>query len=143
MIELVYISRAAKRFKDEELVDMLATFRKNNAEASISGMLLYDGHGTFIQAIEGSAENIKTLYNKITHDTRHTSVVLLSEKTVSARKFASWQMGFSLIDQSVVSKLNGYSDFMISELPNVDNERRSSIAHELLFYFREKHNINK
>jgi hypothetical protein len=53
VIELVYVSQAKYLFQETELKDILDISRRNNIARGITGMLLYDDGGTFIQALEG------------------------------------------------------------------------------------------
>ena len=52
MKQIIYISSAAKKMDDDDLLDILKTSRENNKKNDISGMLLYD-NGSFIQVLEG------------------------------------------------------------------------------------------
>ncbi|MFT6991767.1 MAG: hypothetical protein ACJASL_003761 [Paraglaciecola sp.] len=79
MIELVYVSKAQKRFNPDELKQMLSVFRKNNQAQEITGLFLYDGYGTFIQVLEGHSNVVLPVYEKISNDTRHSRINLLGE----------------------------------------------------------------
>ena len=138
MIELVYISKANKRFKTEEVQAMLRIFRQKNHATGVTGLLLYDGYGTFVQALEGDSEVLTTLYAKIKLDERHTRVNLLGETPISKRSFPDWRMGFKNLDLSSAMEIEGYSDFL------EHNDRTDYLAHkpnfamDLLEHF--KHN---
>jgi hypothetical protein len=138
MIELIYISKANKRFSAAEVQDMLRIFRQKNHTTGVTGLLLYDGYGTFVQALEGDSTVLSSLYEKIKHDDRHTRVNLLGETEISKRSFPDWRMGFKNLDVSPAIDLEGYSDFLehtdrtnyLAEKPN--------FAMDLLGHF--KHN---
>jgi hypothetical protein len=104
MIELVYVSKAQKRFNGKELKEMLSVFRKNNQTQKITGLFLYDGYGTFIQALEGHSNVVVPLYEKISKDTRHSWVNLLGESEIQDRSFPDWRMGFKNIEQSPITQ---------------------------------------
>ena len=91
--QLVYISDARYGLAKEDIEDILATSRRNNGEADVTGMLLYSS-GIFIQALEGEPERIAALYAKISDDRRHDNVDLISDQTIEERGFSSWAMGF-------------------------------------------------
>ena len=90
---IVYVSSARTVLKSEELDRILASARKNNAQMQITGMLLYS-EGNFIQAIEGPAETVRSLYAKIANDPRHRGVIKLLEESVTERSFPEWSMGY-------------------------------------------------
>ena len=142
MIELVYVSKAQKRFNADELKAMLKVFRKNNQTQQITGLFLYDGYGTFIQSLEGHANIVKPLYEKISHDTRHSRVNLLGENAIQERNFPDWRMGFKNLDQSPISELEGYSNFLQqSDRPNY-LVQYPKFAIELLEHFKHNNNSN-
>lgn len=142
MIELIYISKASKRFSIAEVQDMLRIFRQKNHGAGVSGLLLYDGYGTFLQALEGDSEVLMTLYEKIKQDKRHTRVNLLGESEITERSFPDWRMGFKNLDASPAIDLEGYSDFLehtdrtnyLAEKPN--------FAMDLLEHFKHSSQSN-
>ena len=49
--------------------------------------------GVFIQVIEGGRAAVNALYRRISADTRHQDVTLLTYEEISERRFASWSMG--------------------------------------------------
>lgn len=142
MIELVYVSRAEKRFTSAELVDMLRLFRKNNQAAGITGLFLYDGFGTFIQALEGTNQVVQSLFEKIRRDDRHSRVNLLGETNIENRSFPEWRMGFKNLDQFQLSNLEGYSDFLQQTERQSYLTQQPSFAMELLQYFKNNSNLD-
>ena len=91
---------------------MLSVFRKNNQAHEITGLFLYNCYGTFIQVLEGDSNVVKPLYEKISKDTRHRRVNLLGENEIQERSFPDWRMGFKNLDQSPITQLEGYSNFL-------------------------------
>lgn len=91
--QLVYISDASYGLAKPDIESILASSRRNNAEAKVSGMLLYSS-GVFIQALEGRPETIEGLYKTISDDRRHENVDTVSDRIVSDRSFSGWAMGF-------------------------------------------------
>lgn len=142
MIELVYVSKAQKRFNSDELKAMLSIFRKNNQVQKISGLFLYDGYGTFIQVLEGDPNAVLPLYEKISNDTRHSRVNLLGESKIQARSFPDWCMGFKNLDQSPIMEMEGYSNFLQqSDRPSYLIEQ-PKFAIELLEHFKHNNKSN-
>ncbi|MDN3611953.1 BLUF domain-containing protein [Vibrio ostreicida] len=112
MIELIYVSKATNRFNQEQLEALLSTARKNNTSSDITGLLLYDGYGTFIQVLEGPEDQVEALFNKIKKDSRHGNVNRIGFHRISGRSFSEWKMGFKVLDQHSGSSVTGYSDFL-------------------------------
>ncbi|MGB3726116.1 MAG: BLUF domain-containing protein [Glaciecola sp.] len=137
MIELVYMSQARHLFKGEELQALLRTSRINNTKHGITGMLLYDGSGTFIQAIEGNKEQIFALFELIKTDPRHTDVQELGVSNITNRSFPEWTMGFKRLDVDVISAVDGFNDFV--ENDNTINLKNSanSFAVDMLNHFKQ------
>jgi hypothetical protein len=74
-------------------------------------MLLYRS-GYFIQALEGDAERVRALYDKIAKDPRHRNVLMVYNKPIEKRTFGSWSMGFKDVADVDPSKFEGYTDFL-------------------------------
>lgn len=109
LIQLVYASAATTRFGSEDLNELLALARNNNASLSVSGILLFHD-GTFFQVLEGIREDVETLYNKIELDPRHDNVLLLANNEIQERNFGDWSMGF-VCSNDVITSLPGFVDF--------------------------------
>ena len=67
---LVYLSQATHDFEAEELADLLAVSRRNNASTGITGLLMYESR-LFMQALEGPRAAVEALFQKISRDPRH------------------------------------------------------------------------
>lgn len=136
MIELVYISRAQQHFSEEQLVKLLEQARTNNEKRGVSGLLLYDNKGTFIQALEGDEKQVDELFNKISGDKRHSRINQISRRSIQIRAFPDWKMGFRLIDKGSIQTLPGFSSYMQQQGSTLDSNNDSSFAVELLNYFK-------
>ena len=136
MIELVYVSRAKQHFSEDQLVELLKQARMNNEKLGISGLLLYDNKGTFIQALEGDEEQVDRLFNKISGDERHSRINRISRKSIQVRAFPDWKMGFRLIDKDSIKTLSGFSSYMQQQDTSLDSNDNTSFAVELLNYFK-------
>lgn len=110
LIRLVYASKATfKAFKSEQGMDknvasILATARRENRKNNLVGALYY-GSGCFFQCLEGTKDDIDTLYAKLQKDPRHTQLQILSTQPISKIRFSSWEMKYATIDQEVRSFL--------------------------------------
>lgn len=111
LFHLVYVSSAANPFSQEELVDLLAKARENNAKLGITGLLLYKD-GNFMQVLEGEMTAVRELYEKISRDPRHDGTIVLLEDQIASRQFSDWSMGFRNLADEKIQNLPGYSQFM-------------------------------
>lgn len=125
---LIYVSIATKPFSETELVELLATSRKNNASVGVTGMLLYK-EGKFMQLLEGEEAQITRVFEKISKDPRHRNVITLLEGREDRRVFSEWLMGFSNLDAEAAESIPGYSEYLNTPLtadafPNPSNAQR-------------------
>ncbi|MEL7177658.1 MAG: BLUF domain-containing protein [Pseudomonadota bacterium] len=72
--------------------DLIATCKRNNARAGITGMLHYNGDH-FLQVLEGGRAEVSAIYHRIARDTRHSNIILISCNDVRERMFPTWAMG--------------------------------------------------
>lgn len=114
MIRLLYASRATETLSKKTIDAILASSRRNNPDAGITGILCHSGD-TFLQVLEGGRVPVNALYNRITQDPRHREVTLLHYQEVTERRFAGWTMG-----QVNVSKVNQSWLLKYSEKPVLD-----------------------
>ena len=88
---LTYQSRATSRPTVADLRELAWKARARNHALGVTGMLLYD-RGRFFQTLEGSPESLKTLWDSVSRDTRHSDIEILSEHIIPARLFGAWDM---------------------------------------------------
>lgn len=134
MIELVYMSHANKPFSDDELLELLSRARKNNTKLGLTGMLLYNGEGVFIQVLEGPADEVHTLYNKIKQDPRHRDIQDLVSLPIVERSFPEWTMAFHRIANK--DEIDGFSDFMETSKTQRISTHNNNFAVDMLNYFK-------
>ena len=110
--QVIYISQATRDLSDEEIRRLVDVAAANNRVRQITGALLYL-ESSFIQVLEGEAEAIANLLDKLRRDTRHENLRLLSDIEIAERQFEDWSMG--LIESSKVVRPKVVSE--ISALP--------------------------
>ena len=110
MIQLIYVSSAARRISKDDLQTILLTSIHHNSEKNITGLLLYD-QGAFCQALEGEAEDVHALFSKIQEDERHTNVIKIFDDEIIVRDFSSWSMNCINLDDYDKKQIYGYKDF--------------------------------
>ena len=125
---LIYVSLATKPFNETGLVELLATSRRNNAAAGVTGMLLYKD-GKFMQLLEGEEAHVTRIFEKISKDPRHRNVITLLKGREETRLFSEWFMGFSNLEAATAETIPGYSEYLNTPLtadafPNPSNAQR-------------------
>lgn len=94
LVRLLYASRARQPIDEALVSSILAHSQRHNQEHGITGILCtYSPTNVFIQVLEGSREEVNSLYNAIVADPRHTDVTLLQYEEIRERRFAAWRMG--------------------------------------------------
>ena len=115
LFQIVYTSTAADSFSREELMELLKGSVKRNAQAAITGLLLYQD-GTFMQALEGEEEAVIRLFAKISRDPRHHHVIPLMHEPIENRHFPNSAMAFRDLDAPELRNMPGYSEFLNTPL---------------------------
>ncbi|MBQ4813929.1 BLUF domain-containing protein [Pseudoalteromonas luteoviolacea] len=136
MFQLVYISKAKKRHTELELAKMMNKFRQRNVANGITGLLLYDGRGTFIQLLEGKKEEVRALFEVISKDPRHERINKLHEQAVPERVFAHWKMGFKCLNSKKMRNEDGFSEFLTQDDKYAFLQSHPEFSVQLLCYFK-------
>ena len=137
MIRLSYLSqniiaKATLRMKDE-VNAILLTSQKRNAQADITGVLVFN-RGVFGQILEGPAGAVEETFERIQLDARHCDVRLLEVRPIQERSFATWSMGYCG-HEALLDRMFGNSHRL--DMTELDADamfgllRRLALAHEL------------
>lgn len=94
-MRILYVSRAAERLTQFEVMQIVAASRSHNWRAGLTGCLLFTGLD-FAQVIEGPEATVRALLERLASDPRHTGVRVLSNAAADRRRFANWTMGYIL-----------------------------------------------
>lgn len=134
-VQLIYASRIQQdRFPKDGAQQILETSLSYNRKHSITGVLFCDGN-YFLQAIEGSRDNVSDLYNRIAADPRHSRVTLLSLVDIAVRDFGDWSMELLTYKSETVKMVRRFTvgqdfdPFLLS----------SEGGRQLLLYLAEQH----
>jgi acylphosphatase len=91
-------------------LELLSVSQKRNASRQITGLLLHSD-GNIIQVIEGPEKEVLKLYEKISADSRHRGVTLMSSRNIEKRDFPEYKMGFKRANRrEFEEQLPGFSD---------------------------------
>lgn len=89
---LLYQSQANDEITPEEIDRIYERSRINNAKAGLTGFLLYE-QGVFLQYLEGPRRQLYECVARISGDTRHTDLQVISDGRPRQRYFPAWDMG--------------------------------------------------
>ena len=113
LVRLIYASRMAEGFDQQDISDILESARHYNAKNNITGLLCFS-RKIFLQCIEGSRTQVNATYRHILNDARHSDVILLDYTEIVEREFDQWSMGY-VPESSLTAPLNlkysGTKDF--------------------------------
>lgn len=89
---LIYKSTAVEDpVSNESIRNLIDHSSKKNTEAGITGLLLLCGRH-FLQVLEGPAEKVNALFQKISADSRHDTVELIEFRAFAEPMFEDWSM---------------------------------------------------
>jgi Sensors of blue-light using FAD len=97
LIQLVYISRStfvptdANYLTNPHIAEILSEARSYNKKNGIFGVL-YFGDNHYLQCLEGESAAVLTLYKKITKDSRHEDIIMISNQPIDSIWFSQWNM---------------------------------------------------
>jgi hypothetical protein len=129
---MIYCSQSVHDVDPDELVAILTASRENNEAVGVTGMLLYCGQ-SFLQMLEGDADEVRTTYERIALDERHTNLRVLFDDAVPARLFPDWTMGFEHVDdEDLAEEVEGYTPAIRYPLVNPDLVTNAGVAQTLL-----------
>ena len=92
MLSIIYTSKATSHVTPEMVELISETSARNNRQIGVTGLLLY-GSGNYLQVMEGEAEDVGSLFQRIQKDPRHTDCKVLHRQPTDKRFFEGWQMG--------------------------------------------------
>ena len=118
LVQMIYISRST--FTPTDLTNgiepnvarILLKSRTNNKKNGLVGVL-YFGDGCFFQCLEGAAEAVDSLYEKLLSDTRHKDLKVLSRKPIDTLSFSNWSMKHVPLEDEMTKMLKsqGFKTF--------------------------------
>lgn len=112
---LVYVSQARSGLSDDDIGDILKVSRRNNVDWGLSGMLLFadkrDGRrGSFMQLLEGSADMVTQMRDRIFADDRHHTKIVLEQGKRAQRIFPDWSMAYKTLNEGAFKDHQAFKD---------------------------------
>ena len=94
LVQLIYYSLVSGDLAKDKIETVLTVANKRNAEAGISGLLLFS-NAYFLQVLEGPRSEVNNVYSKIQRDSRHHGAQILMYRDIHLRDFGAWAMGWA------------------------------------------------
>lgn len=112
---IVYVSQAKAPFSKDALKQLLEKSRSRNTDDGVTGLLLYRysedfDKGYFIQAIEGPDGVLDALWERISEDKRHHTIITLTEGHQKERMFPNWSMGLKNVEAQDLVDVPGFAE---------------------------------
>lgn len=99
LFHLIYVSTLHASVSGDGILSILDSSVKNNKTAGVTGMLLLSSSNV-IQVLEGKAEVIGDLFQRIVEDPRHYDITELIREPIASRSFPEWSMGYRNLNLS-------------------------------------------
>lgn len=137
LFALMYSSYATEDMNQTSLDDILEQARRKNARLDITGILLYR-RGRFFQYLEGAEEAVRSVYDEIQQDSRHTRLRILLESPVESRRFSEWTMGYEPLREATENAPAGFRNTFVDleDTQNPANVLRA--VTELTYWYRAR-----
>lgn len=132
--QLIYVSDLVG--EEAQLGSILESAVRHNQADDITGMLLYSG-GNFLQVLEGSANQVKTTYDRICNDSRHRNCLVLIEQDIPERQFGQWSMGCRQLSAEDVAKFPAHAPYFQYGFRRPELQAKPGEALEMLNLFCE------
>jgi len=117
---LIYFSENHTNNGLNDIREILKSARRNNNNHKISG-ILYHNENFFMQVLEGNREDVSFLFQKITNDSRHENIVIVSVDEAEDRIFKDWGMLYvnesAIPEEELITYLKG-SKFNPNTMPS-------------------------
>lgn len=77
----------------KDIETILVKSRQNNSACGVTGALLTT-EGRFVQVLEGERDNVIATFDRISRDSRHGEIEILSSQYSDRPRFKEWSMAF-------------------------------------------------
>lgn len=91
---ILYRSEAHRANDAQMLREIMSHSRARNELLAVTGILHHE-NGVFYQWLEGPTDSVRSVYDSVMRDLRHTGIVELMNNDISARNFRFWSMALS------------------------------------------------
>jgi Sensors of blue-light using FAD len=133
---VAYVSTSRERLIAPATMDrLLANAKKFNDSCGVTGVLIHHD-GNFFQYLEGSAESVKIVYDRVLKSTSHYGIVEMLNSEVEQRHFSTWSMGFAEATKTELQQISQATWNL--QLDQISNQPQQSQGLVLLLSFWER-----
>ena len=93
LLQVLYVSRVAADIGHREIRAILEHSRRRNRMLDVTGCLTCTGRH-FAQVIEGRADAVQALIERICVDPRHEGMRRVLERPIATRQYPMWSMAY-------------------------------------------------
>jgi hypothetical protein len=136
LYQLIYESRIADRYLPTAM-SIFRVGRRNNCANRITGVVVLAGCNCF-EWMEGEIDVIKSTFERIKTDHRHTISAILDERQISERHFLRWNTGFHLLSSDGFDSHSTTDHFIYDGIDRSISSGAPTLAFRLLEQFRER-----
>ncbi|MGI9467412.1 MAG: BLUF domain-containing protein [Rubripirellula sp.] len=104
---IIYTSIATIALDQRALLDLLHAARGFSKIDAVTGLLVHD-RGQFLQVIEGPANAIDNLVQRLRRDRRHSQFEIHEDVLTDTRLFPDWAMGLGELTDPTLACLPGF-----------------------------------
>ena len=127
---LIYKSNEAQTFSVQDLEQLERVSRKKNSKFAITGLLVRHKN-IFTQYLEGTKNNVVTLYENILRDKRHTKIELLEKGFISNRRYPNWSMYLRNLNHNDINEIENTKKKLAKLFKNPEVSDINAIRHLL------------
>jgi hypothetical protein len=100
---IIYVSEYCGSSGDiqRDLRDIREVSKRRNQQAGVTGLLFFHNRH-FLQALEGEAADIQTLWQRLQADPRHRDLHTLVDIPIADRNFGQWNMDTLNLDDATL-----------------------------------------
>ncbi len=110
---LIYASKVSESVKEKDIQAILETANTKNKALNVTGGLFFN-YKYFLQCLEGSRENVSSIYHAIVKDTRHELITMIDFQEIQQRDFSQWSMAYlshSTVNNAVILEYSSADTF--------------------------------
>lgn len=96
---ICYTSKANPELSKLEIEELFKFSLEQNTECNVSGILLHS-IGNFFQVLEGNEQYLKSLFEKIKSDSRHSEIFTIYNKSTLHPTFLKYDSKFNIVKSS-------------------------------------------
>jgi len=129
-----YVSTVNPKLKDSEMNELFEFVRHTNNAQNITGILMYS-EGNFFQVLEGTKDQLHSLFKKISEDSRHYNIIKIFDRPILNCSFSEYRSSFKVFTEKYDHK---ELDYFLREEQSHHPETYKNIYLNKQMFFKKK-----